>query len=134
MPHRYPGAQAYGNVKLILVIDEAHPLTTFPDKSLPRSRLSIFEHVLTIIRSIPIFTVFLSTNTKLEPPPPAIRYSPSFRVATDERSNRFLFPPLTEFVPFDYNVSEADKVAFAQGVTLTAISSPEYMVSYGRPQ
>lgn len=129
-PHRYSSAN---NVELVLVIDEAHSLT-LPDKSLPRSRLGIFEHVLKIIRKNPIFTVFLSTNTKIEALAPSVGSHPSFRVAIDDRSNVFLFPPLTEFVPFDSNVPEAGKGAFAQGLTLEAISSPEYVVSFGRPQ
>jgi hypothetical protein len=116
-------------VEILLVFDEAHTLASLQTKQGQRSGLLCMERALQCLKPLPIFTVFLSTNSSLEElATPSARH-PSFRTGTSYK----LYPPLTEFTPFDLFYPEAYGRVFKDGVTLEGMSNPSLVLSYGRP-
>ncbi|KAJ7241042.1 hypothetical protein B0H12DRAFT_1237159 [Mycena haematopus] len=128
-------------VKILLVIDEAHTLTEHwvqdptakagpTGDPIPRSFLSVMEHVLNSLRAVPIFTIYLSTNSKLEGLAPSDRRHPSNRMQHPEQ----LIPPFTEFTALDVFVEKQSSEVLEHGVTLNKMCDPALVSSFGRPQ
>ncbi|KAJ7132267.1 hypothetical protein C8R44DRAFT_773589 [Mycena epipterygia] len=130
-----------GSVKILLVLDEAHTLAdqwvhdpnskTGPQGTpIPRSFLSVLDRVLNSIRTYPIFTVYLSTNSKLGGLAPLRSRHPSSRMQHPEQ----LIPPLTELTDLDVFVEAETKKVLEHGVTLNKVCDPILVSSFGRPQ
>jgi hypothetical protein len=142
-------------VEILLVFDEAHTLTTKhaaeqvtasnetkggsrgdPKESQQiskeiqkRSALVCMEAAIKELKKQPIFTLFLSTNSKIEALATLPSWHPSFRGEIRYR----LFPPLTEFAPWDIFLPFASDEVFKYGITLAQISHPRLVFSFGRP-
>jgi hypothetical protein len=115
----------------IVYFDEAHTLQNVDTKLYPEGHTPYLAlmHVLRELRDIPIFFIFLSTDSRLSSLPPNDMDYPSLRL----RSGWKLIPSFFE-LPFD---------AFCQGfttevkergkLTLDGVCELQQMVKFGRP-
>ncbi|KAJ7291273.1 hypothetical protein C8J57DRAFT_1704923 [Mycena rebaudengoi] len=115
---------------VVIVIDEAHPLAS-KNTSDGRSFLRVMEHALGSLKDLGIFTVFLSTNSKIEALTPPTKRHPSYRGGGNMG---VLIPPLTEFGEFDLFLGKAADLLRSGSLTLNRLLLPEYIVSFGRAQ
>ncbi|RXW16235.1 hypothetical protein EST38_g9615 [Candolleomyces aberdarensis] len=123
--HRSPGS-----VALVIVFDEAHTLAVVEKAATSAwTRLALVERSLAWLKKLPIFTVSLSTNSKLELLAPSSYHHPSHRA-----SRGFLVPPLTEFYLFDAHTRSVARRLNVDGITLQKMCSPELITSFGRYQ
>jgi len=119
-----------------IYIDEAHTLTGDPPKwnnSRSRSAYHCLGSALTYMKTLPVFTLFLSTNSKLKSLAPTTASHPSARVFGDES---ILFPPYTE-LPFDIFTEKLcerlEKKDSSSSMALKKLCSTEVLVRFGRP-
>jgi hypothetical protein len=115
----------------VVYFDEAHTLQNVGSEHQPEGRNPYFAlmHVLTALESIPIFFIFLSTNSSLNSLAPTDARYPSLRV----QSGWKLIPPFFE-LPFDafcYNFTAQAKQLGK--LTLNGVCELEQMVKFGRP-
>jgi hypothetical protein len=120
------------NVLFYIYFDEAHILTektnVFPP---PRSKYHILGNILSRMRSLRFFTVFLSTKSSLSGFAPPARRHPSVR----DWNGSILHPPFTE-LPFDNFADNSFKhlsEANPDGVKLRHVCDLDYIVKFGRP-
>jgi hypothetical protein len=111
----------------IVYFDEAHTFQT------PYSRYPYFAimHALSTIVDLPIFFIFLSTNSNLFTFPPMDTHCPTpfFRVRTDMN----LIPPFFE-LPFDTFCRNFTAEAQQAGdLTLSGVCKLKHMTKFGRP-
>jgi hypothetical protein len=123
-----------GGCAFFIYIDEAHTLTHDPpkeNKDRDRSAYHSLGTALTYMKAVPVFTLFLSTNSKLRALAPTTASHPSARVFGAES---ILFPPYTE-LPYDIFTKKLCARLNEDGsaVTLTEMCSAETLVRFGRP-
>ncbi|KAF8315993.1 uncharacterized protein EI90DRAFT_3021733 [Cantharellus anzutake] len=123
-----------------IYIDEAHTLTDHPPRrnnGRDRSAYHSLGTALTYLKTIPVFALFLSTNSKLKSLAPTMASHPSARVFG---AQTILFPPYTE-LPFDIftGASKGSKGlcdrldAKDSSITLKEMCSTEMLARFGRP-
>lgn len=76
-----------------------------------------------------MFTVFLSTNPQVQKLEPPEEISPSFRA----RDGWFLFPPITELLPFDMFAQPNAILKEHKKITLATATDPDVVLRFGRP-
>ena len=111
------------------MFDEAQELTTTSNDE-ERNKYHRLGSVLKEIVEHPVFTVFLSTNSNIRMPAPPSPTSlhPSLRQVPDAPEH----PPLTE-LPFDVFAKDLNDELSENGrFTLSAVSSLDVMVRFGR--
>ncbi|KAG8707118.1 hypothetical protein FRC11_007674 [Ceratobasidium sp. 423] len=122
-----------GTNACIVYFDEAHNLTK-PPQIIEGIRYRNPYHnlgmVLSNLRDLPIFFIFLSTNTHLQQFAPPASYHPSIRVS----QGRSLIPPFTE-LSFDVFMTEmfAELQKSEKASSLANACTTEVMSSMGRP-
>ncbi|CAE6457996.1 unnamed protein product, partial [Rhizoctonia solani] len=117
----------------LFYFDEAHSLTISPktgNSSRTRSRYHNLGSVLARLVRLPIFFIFLSTNTHLQKFAPSTRDHPSLRVL----EGAYFIPPFTE-LPFDIFTNEALEKLTEGGKprSIRNACNMEVMSSMGRP-
>ena len=113
---------------VILCFDEAQLLTTRDDSG-PLDRLTLFAQVrraLHIIRTLPVFALFLSTECKLE------EFSTSPQM---DSSARIVHDNLTPFAPIVWTPLDvlAQRITKDKVWTLREVASTYHMAHLGRP-
>jgi hypothetical protein len=126
---------AQAHVCFFLYFDEAHvlaqPITEPRGLPQPRSKYHLLGRVLGKMNHLPLFTVFLSTNSWLGAFAPSTHKIPSLR----DWNNTILHAPFTE-LPFDTFAHDAfGSLAKANSgvVTLRDLCNLGYLVKFGRP-
>ncbi|KAH7334581.1 hypothetical protein B0J17DRAFT_112629 [Rhizoctonia solani] len=127
-----PGHSAEKN-ECFVYFDEAHNLTEAPrviEGVRYRNPYHNLGSVLAELSKLPIFFIFLSTNTHLQQFAPPASHHPSGRVF----EGSYLIPPFTE-LPFDVFTTEmfADMVKSNQPSSLANACTTQVMSSMGRP-
>ena len=115
----------------LLYIDEAEILTHEPAAHSERTRSAFcsLDHVLSWINSDPLFTLFLSTNSKLRSLVPPNSSYPSARDWARVR----VYPPYTE-LPFDiFSIGPSKLPESYEKMTLDLACTLEVMTRFGRP-
>lgn len=115
----------------IVYFDEADTLLSSSDGNVLHQRTPYFAlmHTLSLITKIPIFFIFLSTNSTLQTFAPINAQHPSIRVQESSE----LIPPLFE-LPFDTFAYEFTKQAKKEGkLTLSGVCELGQMTKFGRP-
>ncbi|KAH7920465.1 hypothetical protein BV22DRAFT_1181105, partial [Leucogyrophana mollusca] len=116
------------NVKLMFYFDEAHDLATRPvlDNADGKDMYDVLCSCLNFFTSLPIFAIFLSTNSNINQLAPQGSLAKSARMR--QHSNT-LHAPVTE-TPFDCSPAmEIDPGEFK----LPDLSKVEFMARFGRP-
>jgi hypothetical protein len=110
-----------------LAFDEAHILSVENHQFDTGyfSKLSELQRVLRVLNELPIFSVFLSTAGNIQSITPPAEFDNSGRV---QKSNLVLLPPFTE-LGFDQMAKEIPDGA----LTIEEVSTPTFMVLFGRP-
>jgi hypothetical protein len=108
---------------VILTFDEAHVLADPPSEDW--TMFSELRRVLRELYGAPIFTLFLSTNSKFQAFNPDIRSDPSRRIANDRLVP---LPPITEmgFDVLAYTAKEGDTI-------IEEVAHDKWMSHLGRP-
>lgn len=111
-------------IKFFLVFDEAHTLIDphNSNESASHSAHGTLHRVLSFLKGRPLFTIFLSTNSKVQASAPSADRHPSLRA----REGDILFPPFVE-LPFDLFAN------FTGSYTLREACSSSTALKFGRP-
>ncbi|CAE6531284.1 unnamed protein product [Rhizoctonia solani] len=129
-----PGHSGEGNACLVY-FDEAHDLAKPPGVTEDVQHLRTPYHnlgsVLAYLRDLPIFFIFLSTNSHLEQFAPPSKHHPSARAS---HPGSFLIPPFTE-LPFNIFVKQAIRNLSVSNKSLSLANActMQVMSSMGRP-
>ena len=120
-------------VKIFIAIDEAHIITSQLDKS--HAKRSVYHNlgtVLSWLNTDPIFTLLLSTNSRLQELAAPADLRPSLRASKGAK----LFPPVTElsFDTFATGIYNKLKENSPNGpVSLNSVCDIGVIVKFGRP-
>jgi hypothetical protein len=112
---------------VILEFDEAHTMITRPtDPKAEWSNFSQLRRALRALKSVSLFSLFLSTTGKMN------QFVPS---ATQDRSTRIMMRELYLFQPFtDLGFDQfAKKIVLDGGLTIHQITHDDYVARFGRP-
>jgi hypothetical protein len=121
-------------VSFFMYFDEAHVLTEVKQiegQTLPHSKYHLLGRVLGRMILLPLFTVFLSTNTWLGSFAPSASKHPSLR----DWDNFILHAPFTE-LPFDTFADNSFDIVSREkkgNIMLEDVCSLAYIVKFGRP-
>ncbi|KAL5639167.1 hypothetical protein ACGC1H_006623 [Rhizoctonia solani] len=111
--------------------DEAHGLAKPPSEVGPLRRMSSYHNLCKVLATLcrmPVFFIFLSTNSNLQQFAPSPFDHPSLRVS----QGYAVFPPLTE-LPFDVFVETVMKKLAHDMMSLNNVCTMDIMSHFGRP-
>jgi hypothetical protein len=130
--HAIDNQLAKARVLYFLYFDEAHVLNQVEPaiRGRVRSKYHLLGRVLDLMRQLPFFTVFLSTNSWLGSFAPSVAKHPSLR----DFDNVILHAPFTE-LSFDAFALDSFGILLQQKqvVRLRDVCTLDYIVKFGRP-